>query len=220
MEATQRVKIDPPQMSSDRLGGDPSVSRSTRTVDLESTFSLIERAHAGDQEALDRLMARHLTPLRRWARGRLPAWARDAADTDDLVQDALLQTFRRLGNFEARGPGALQAYLRQAILNRVRDELRKKGRRPEATDLDGLEVDRKASPLEAAIGRESLDRYERALAMLRPDEREAIIGRVEMGYSYEELAEALGKPSPDAARKAAQRALVRLIQQMGIVPGT
>ena len=91
--------------------------------------------------------------------------------------------------------------------------------RPEATDLDGLEVDRKASPLEAAIGRESLDRYERALAMLRPDEREAIIGRVEMGYSYEELAEALGKPSPDAARKAAQRALVRLIQQMG-VPGT
>jgi DNA-directed RNA polymerase specialized sigma24 family protein len=80
-------------------------------------------------------------------------------------------------------------------------------------------VDRNASPLEAAIGRESLDRYERALAMLKPDEREAIIGRVEMGYSYEELAEALGKPSPDAARKAAQRALVRLIQQMG-VPGT
>ena len=102
---------------------------------------------------------------------------------------------RGLGDFEVRGPGALQAYLRQAILNRVRDELRKKGRRPEATDLDGLEVDRKASPLEAAIGRESLDRYERALAMLRPDEREAIIGRVEMGYSYEELAEALGKPS-------------------------
>jgi RNA polymerase sigma-70 factor, ECF subfamily len=69
-----------------------------------------------------------------------------------------------------------------------------------------------------AIGRESLDRYERALATLEPDEREAIIGRVEMGYSYEELAEALGKPSADAARKAAQRALVRLIQQMDI-PG-
>ena len=192
--------------------------RFTAGEDAESTFALLARAQQGDDGSIERLMARHLTPLRRWARGRLPAWARDAADTDDLVQDALLQTFKRLGDFEVRGPGALQAYLRQAILNRVRDELRKKGRRPEATDLDGLEVDRKASPLEAAIGRESLDRYERALAMLRPDEREAIIGRVEMGYSYEELAEALGKPSPDAARKAAQRALVRLIQQMG-VPG-
>jgi RNA polymerase sigma factor (sigma-70 family) len=196
-----------------------NTSRGSAGEDVESTFALLTRAQQGDEGAIERLMARHLTPLRRWARGRLPAWARDATDTDDLVQDALLQTFKRLGDFEVRGPGALQAYLRQAILNRVRDELRKKGRRPEATDLDGLEVDRNASPLEAAIGRESLDRYERALAMLKPDEREAIIGRVEMGYSYEELAEALGKPSPDAARKTAQRALVRLIQQMG-VPGT
>ena len=159
-------------------------------------------------------MSRHLTPLRRWARGRLPKWARDATDTDDLVQDALLQTLRRLEDFEARGPGALQAYLRQAILNRVRDELRKKGRRPEATDLDQVETAYQRSPLEEAIGRESVERYEQALAALRPVEREAIIGRVEMGYSYEELAEALGKPSADAARQAAKRALIRLVQQM------
>ena len=41
-----------------------------------------------------------------------------------------------------------------------------------------------------------------------------IIARVEMGYSYEELAEALGKPTPEAARKAARRALVRLAGEM------
>jgi DNA-directed RNA polymerase specialized sigma24 family protein len=45
-------------------------------------------------------------------------------------------------------------------------------------------------------------------------EREAIIARVELGYSYEELAEALGKPTPDAARKTAHRALVRLAEEM------
>src|SRR4029453_11111104 len=125
--------------------------RGSAGEDAESTFALLARAQQGDEVAIERLMARHLTPLRRWARGRLPAWARDATDTDDLVQDALLQTFKRLGDFEVRGPGALQAYLRQAILNRVRDELQKRGRRPEATDLDGLEEDRKPSPLEAAI---------------------------------------------------------------------
>jgi RNA polymerase sigma-70 factor (ECF subfamily) len=202
-------------MPDERTGGDPSAS-ATRTVDPESTFNLVERARAGDQEALDRLLARHLAPLQRWARGRLPTWARDLADTDDLVQDTLLQTFRRLSVFEVRGPGALQAYLRQAVLNRVRNELRRKGRRPEAAELDGREVAVGQSPLEAAIGKEAVDRYERALSALTPDEREAIIGRVEMGYSYEELAELLGKPSADAARKAAQRALVRLTRQMNL----
>src|SRR5688572_12630180 len=126
-------------MSADGHDGDSSRSVSVRTVDLESTMSLVARARAGAEDAAARLPARHLTPLRRWARGRLPKWARDATDTDDLVQDTLLQTFRRLGDFQVRGPGALQAYLRQAIVNRVRDELRRKGRQPEKSDLSGLE---------------------------------------------------------------------------------
>ena len=136
------------------------------------------------------------------------------ADTDDLVQDTLVRTFNRIEGFEARRVGALQAYLRRAVLNRIRDELRRKGRQPEATGLDGLEVDPTESPLEHAIGTEAVERYEQALERLRPEEREAIIARVELGYSYEELAEMLGKPTPDAARKAAQRALVRLAEEM------
>ena len=185
-----------------------------RPVETESTFHLIERAREGDQEALERLFARHLKPLQRWARGRLPKWARDLADTDDLVQDTLVQTFKRIEHFEPRHVGALQAYLRQAVLNRIRNELRRKGRQPHATDLDGVEVESVDSPLERAIGREVVERYEEALERLKPEEREAIIARVEMGYSFEELAETLGKPSPDAARKAAHRALVRLAEEM------
>jgi RNA polymerase sigma-70 factor (ECF subfamily) len=110
--------------------------------------------------------------------------------------------------------GALQAYLRQAIVNRVRDELRRKGRRPDLASLDGLELTADASPFEEVIGRETLEHYEAALQRLRPEEREAIVARVEMGYSYEELAQVLGKPTSDAARKAAQRALVRLAEEM------
>ncbi len=181
---------------------------------VESTFHLIERVRAGDQQALEQLFARHLKPLQRWARGRLPKWARDLADTDDLVQDTLLQTFKRIEDFEPRRVGALHAYLRQAVLNRVRNELRRKGRQPHATDFEGIDVESLESPLEQAIGREAVERYEAALDRLTVEEREAIIARVEMGYSYEELAEALGKPTPDAARKAAHRALVRLAEEM------
>lgn len=180
----------------------------------ESTFHLIERARAGDQAAVERLFARHLKPLQRWARGRLPQWARDLAQTDDLVQDTLLQTFRRIGDFEPRRVGALQAYLRQAVLNRIRNELRRRGRRPDATGLDDVELDDADSPLARAIGREAVERYERALERLKPEEREAIIAKVEMGYTNEELAEVLGKPTSEAARKTAHRALLRLAEEM------
>jgi RNA polymerase sigma-70 factor (ECF subfamily) len=192
----------------------------SQPTDPESTFILIDRARAGDREALDRLLSRHLRPLQRWARGRLPKWARSLADTDDLVQDTLFQTFKRIESFEPRRVGALQAYLRQAVLNRVRDEIRRKARTPDATDLEGVENVAALSPLEDAIGREAVADYEHALERLRPEDREAIIARIEIGYTYEELAEALGKPSADAARKAASRALVRLAAEMKRTPGS
>lgn len=192
----------------------PATLRATGPGDPESTLELIERARAGDAEAVDRLFARHLKPLQRWASGRLPKWACDLADADDLVQDTLLRTFTRIGEFEPRRSGALQAYLRQAVVNRLRDELRRKGRQPESTDLDDVTLDAAKSPLEEAIGREAVERYEQALERLKAEEREAIIARIEMGYSYEELAQVLGKPTPDAARKTAQRALVRLAEEM------
>jgi RNA polymerase sigma-70 factor (ECF subfamily) len=99
-------------------------------------------------------------------------------------------------------------------MNRVRDELRRHHRRPGAEVLDSQHVDEAPSPQELAIGQEAADRYEAALHTLSDMEREAIVGRVELGLTYEELADLLGKPSADAARKAAQRALVRLAEAM------
>ena len=181
----------------------------------ESSLDLLERARAGDASALDALMARHLPRLRRWASGRLPRWARDVADTQDLVQDTLLQTFKRIDRFESRGDGALQAYLRQGVMNRIRDEYRRAGRRPAATELDSQAPDSAASPLEEAIGSQAVERYEAALQRLRAGDREAIIGRIEMGFTHEELATLLGKPSANAARLALERAIVRLAMERG-----
>lgn len=180
----------------------------------ESTVHLLERARGGDPEALDILFRRYAGPLRRWASGRLPRWARDAADTQDLVQDTLLQTLKRIDAFEPRHEGALQAYLRQALMNRIRDALRRFDRwGPPAAVESGIAAGG-PSPLEEAIGEETADRYERALQRLRPEDREAIVARVELGRTYEELAQQLGRPSSEAARKVAQQALVRLAREM------
>lgn len=182
--------------------------------DPESTFALLERVRGGDEGALDTLLGRYLPRLRRWARGRLPRFARDLTDTDDLVQETLMRSFKQMERFEARNEGALQAYLRQAVVNRIRDELRRKRRSPASAELDTQHPAEAPSPLEEAIGKEAVERYDAALARLKDDEREAIIGRVELGLTYQELAEAMGKPSAEAARKAAERALVRLAEEM------
>jgi RNA polymerase sigma factor (sigma-70 family) len=192
-----------------RTGDKKSVSS-----ELESTFLLIEQIRAGDRTALERLLRRYLPLLTRWASGRLPRGARDLSDTEDLVQETIISALRHIDHIEIRGEGALQAYLRRAVLNRIRDELRRHSRRGIAETLDENVRAREDSPLEVAIGNEALERYEAALALLSTNDREAIIARIELGQTYAEIASALGKPSTEAARMAVNRALTRLARLM------
>ena len=180
----------------------------------DTTFDLLERVKGGDAEALDQVFARYLPALRRWASGRLPRWTRDLMSTDDLVQETFIRAMKGINRFEMRHEGALHGYLRQAIVNRVRDEVRRGKRAPGITELHDQHANRDATPLELAIGEEALQRYEAALTRLREEEREAIVARVEMGLSYQEIAEALGKPTAEAARMAVSRALMRLAREM------
>jgi RNA polymerase sigma-70 factor, ECF subfamily len=186
--------------------------------DLEQTVDLVARIKTGDADALDRLCARFLPALRRWASGRLPRAARSLMDTDDLVQETVVRAVKRLDAFESRHDGALQAYLRQAVVNRIRDEMRRWRRAPASTPLDERHADAAASPLEVAIGHEAVERYERALSRLRPEEREAIVARLELDGTYQQIASAIGKSSPDAARMAVSRALLRLAEEMSRGP--
>lgn len=199
-------------MNEDREGLDGGPARSDAP---DSTLTLLQRARAGDAAAMDVLFARCLPPLLRWARGRLPRGARSMQETRDIVQDAVVKSLARLDAFEPTREGALQAYLRLAVLNRIRDEYRTAARRPGQEDVDVEEAHSAApSPLEQAIGRENVERYERALARLPADDREAIIARLELGLPFQAMATALGRPTADAARQALRRALARLTEEM------
>lgn len=183
--------------------------------DLESTTKLIVRIRQGDNRARDELMQRYLGTLRRWAHGRLPLRARGLTDTDDLVQSTLIRALNRLGSFEPRQEGAFLAYLRKVLLNQIRDEIRRVGRRPARGELESEPPAADRSPLEAAIGRETVERYEAVLSQLKEEQREAIILRLELGFTYQQIAEALGSDSPNAVRMMVTRALVRLGEQLG-----
>lgn len=179
-----------------------------------SSLVLIERVRNGDIAARDELIERYWPRLERWAHGRLPRGARNLHDTTDLVQDTVLAALDRLQEFTADRDGALQAYFRVAILNRIRSLADRERRRGETVALQSILADRAASPLEEAIGIAALDSYDRALERLRPDDREAIILRIELDLPYDEIARALGKNNAVAARKAVSRALVRLALEM------
>ena len=183
-------------------------------VRADSSVELLVKAQSGDGEALNGLLARYLPRLKRWASGRLPSGMRTMLDTNDLVQDAIINALRNLDTLEIRNEGTLQAYLRRAVNNRIIDLYRRAGRRPARQERPEDAASPAASPLEAAIGAEAVESYECALATLSAADQEAIVLRVELGLDFEEIASQLGKPSTDAARMAVTRAIARLAAGM------
>jgi RNA polymerase sigma factor (sigma-70 family) len=181
----------------------------TAKLDPESSMELLIGVRNGDAESLDRLLARHLPPLKRWASGRLPHWARDLCETQDIVQESIVRALKHLERFQPTD-GGLRAYFRRAVANRICDEIRRAQRRGVQDELTDRIDARTPTPEEEAIGREVVARYDRALAELRPQERAAIVARLEQNQSYEQIAQKLGKPSVAAARVAVGRALARL----------
>jgi len=175
---------------------------------------LLTRMREGDAGARDELVRRYWPRLERWARGRLPAHARDLYETGDLVQETMIAALGRLHDFEPQHDGALLAYLRTAILNRIRTLAGRARRRGQAIELDSAIVDPGPSALDTAIGREAIDRFERALERLRPEDRDAVHLKIELDLPYEQIASALGKPTITATRMTVSRALARLAREM------
>jgi RNA polymerase sigma-70 factor, ECF subfamily len=204
---------NPANVSEDAPNANSPDANIGTTSDADSTVDLLTRARAGDRGALEQLLAKVRPALTRWAHGRLPRYARGMSDTVDLVQETILTTFQKLDAFPLTRTDALETYLRQAILNRIRDEVRRVERResPGLSDSEVAVLDE--SPLEAAIQSEAFTRYQQALTRLAKRDRELIIQRIEMQWSYKEIARTSGA-STDAARMAVVRAMKRLADLM------
>jgi RNA polymerase sigma factor (sigma-70 family) len=125
-----------------------------------------------------------------------------------------MRALARLEHFDPRHAGAFPAYLRRALLNAIRDEIRKAKRRAIQAGLSETIVDPRPTPLETAVGRDVLDRYEHALSRLSEDHRAALVLRHELGLAYEEVGQLLGGRTANAARLLAVRAVKALAVEM------
>lgn len=187
---------------------DPAGSRADTTADL------LDAVRRGDERARDQLVARYHPLLTRWAHGRLPVASRQLAETADLVQVTLIRALNHIERFESRREGAFLAYLRQILLNAIRDEIRRSAKRRGDEPMDEELPSPTPGLLDEAIGRDVVEAYEAALLDLPEKPREAVILRVELSFTYEEVAAAVGFTNGNAARMAVTRALARLAEAM------
>ncbi len=179
---------------------------------LESTTDLLARIRGGDEAALRRMVEIYQPMLSRWASGRLPGHARGLVDTVDVVQSCMVNVLRRIDEFDPKHPGAFFAYLRRALLNQIRAEIRRASSRPRGPELE--EVESALPSVEQEVGVDAVAEYEEALSQLNDTQQATVILRVEFAMKYREIASTLGLPSEDAARMQVSRALVRLAEKM------
>ena len=192
----------------------PEANGEATLISDEPTIELVVRAKGGDREAVEALLQRSIPSLKRFAHGRLPAAARSTLDTGDLVQETVLHVLRRLDTFEPRHVGAMQAYLRQSVINRIRDEVRRIGRHPAPTELPDDLAAEIPSPLEEAVRAEAYDRYRTVLMQLSPRDREMVVARIEAQWSLGDIAQRFNMRTVDGARMAVTRALRRLMERL------
>jgi RNA polymerase sigma-70 factor, ECF subfamily len=195
-------------MNADGLGQTQGLS------DVAPTRTLLGRAADGNDAAVSAIYSRFAPALTHWARGRLPNYARDLKDTQDLVQEALVRSLQRLEGFDSSKRGGFLRYLKTCVMNGIRKEIRRLGSRPRAVELHDQIPSNARCALDEYVDRETQDRYEAALDQLSPSDQDLVVARLELQMSFSEIAIHSGRPSPDAARMAVNRAVRKLAECM------
>jgi len=172
-----------------------TVSESWSLQSATSDSELVERAQAGDEDALDEVVRRHRQSAYVFALQLL----RNRDDALDAAQDALLRFIRSIDRFDASRP--VKPWLLTIVRNVVRDQWRKRARSEvslpdseDGPDLASQLVDERADPDNDLRKSELRRRVWRAIEQLPEKKREILVLRDFHDNSYSEIAEILGIP--------------------------
>jgi RNA polymerase sigma-70 factor (ECF subfamily) len=181
---------------------------------------LIERARAGDQDALGRVLEEYRAYLRLLARPRVGYDLRVRVDASDVVQDTLLEAQRDFRQFQGGSEGELAAWLRRILARNLVDQVKhhQSQRRDFHRDqpLESL-VEQSHAALAATLSTPSAHARQReqavvlanAIALLPEEYRQVITLRHVEGRSFQEVAQQMDR-SPGAVRMLWMRAIERL----------
>lgn len=198
-------------------------------VQANETVHLIHAARQGDRTALDALFARYYPITVRIVELRLGRRIRGNVESEDVVQESLLDVFRGLDHFEMRSDGDFRNWLARIVENNVRDRFRRVaaerrggGRERRFADVTSSSLSASLfpagspSPSAQASATELEERIEHALMnVLQDPYREVIILRKLCGMEYEEVAKSMGYESTSSVRSLYTRALEKLREHLG-----
>ncbi len=182
-----------------------------RPEDPPPSEATLRAAARGEAEAVDRWYRAELPPVYRLCFGVLA----DAAEAEDLAQDAMLHLLDRLArSYDPARPW--RAWRDAVVLNLARDRLRRieARSRAEAASAELAAGTALPDPADAARASEVQSLLERALAALSPREREAFVLRDLEGRSTAEVAEGMGV-EPASVRSLVTLARRRLRRLLG-----
>lgn len=190
-----------------------------------ATIELVKRVRRGDALAREALFARYQGRVLAIVRVRLSARMRTRLESQDVLQDVLLEALRDLERFEMRDESSLIRWLAVLVEHRIgahaRAQLavRRDGnvRALDSGDAERLGADAPA-PSQVLSAEESRQRVQEALAHLPEPQRELVLLRDYAGVAWQEIADELGLDSADAARMLHARALVRLASVLRALP--
>jgi RNA polymerase sigma-70 factor (ECF subfamily) len=194
------------------------------------TLVLLDQVRGGDTDAVNRLLERHRTAIRRMIDHRMDRVIERRVDASDIVQDVMIEANRRLGDYLANPTMPFQLWLRHMARDRLIDAHRR--HRVAAsrsvdrevplaadddrsgTELAGIVVDRELTPAAAATWHELERRFAAAVEALDEMDRQIVLLRHFEHLSTAEAAEVLGLSKPAAGMRYL-RAMRRLRALLG-----
>ncbi|MEM7305160.1 MAG: sigma-70 family RNA polymerase sigma factor [Planctomycetota bacterium] len=192
---------------------------------VQDTFELVARAQQGDRRAVEEILGRYYPRVLSVVRSRLGPGLRQFVESDDLVQETMIEVVKSFEGFDMRDERALIRWMSYLVENRIRDTAKffgakkRDGKRVALQERGGLDsgdvpvdpplVDSGPTPVERAERSELSDRVRAGLERLEPRYRE-VIERFNGRERWAAIALAMGLPTAGAARRMHARARVKL----------
>ena len=183
--------------------------RQQRPLDYESLGDaiLVTRAKSGDERALEALCTRHAPRVERLARHLL----RDPEDARDAAQEALAKLCVRLRQF--RGESQFSTWLHRLVVNTCRDVAERQRTRTHEPLPEELGADLEQDPTRGVRMSELRRELCHSLEGISRDQAQVIVLKDALGYTFEEIAAAVGMPV-GTAKCHARRGWNRLREQL------